>query len=798
MKRMRAAFLLSIFSGWLMAQSTATLNGTIFDSGGAVVPGAKVTLSNALTRFEKATESQADGSFSMTNVPFGGYQIEVLRAGFARKVDAVALRSNVPVTIKVSLTIGAAAESVTVSAIDTMQLVDPEATGTKAQMNIRDIEKMAVGVGTKGIEAVLLSFPGFSQNANGAIHPRGAHNQMTYVVDGMPISDQLTGGFANGVDPNVVQTIEMYTGNIPAEYGNKVSSVVNITTTSGLGSGRKFGGSVMVNGGGFDTLGQVTTVGGEYKKLGYTALVNTMKSHRYLDAVSLDNVHNGGDSERAFLRLDYQASSRNTMRFNMMGSNSSFELANLRSQQANVMRSRQQVQDFAMMFGIGHTFDARSTFDSTTSVRTSSARLSPSAGDLPVTASQARRMATWTFSNRYNAIRGAHNIKIGYDLQYFPVKEFFTFGVTDPNFNDPASEDYNPSLAPYDLGRGGRLFQFFKRQSGTLMAPYFQDNIKLGRFLVSLGLRYDRYQFLSKGYQMQPRVGISYSLPETGTVFRASYNRTYMPPPLENLLMSNTPEGAVLAPPGVVATLGGAVALITPERQNFYELGIQQALFRRISLNASFYHKNAQDQQDNNNFFNTGIIFPASLAKIRVNGAEGRIVVSEMRGFSGTIAFTHSRAITTPPFTGGLFIGNDAVDLLSAGPFVIDHDQKLAVQGTLNYANRRGFYANLTVRYDSGLVSNPSDPAEVAADPDYSDLLPLVTLTTTPARVNPRTITDVVLGYTHSVADKRKWDASVIATNLFDQTALYNFQSIFVGTRLVQPRTLGARIRYYF
>lgn len=47
----------------------------------------------------------------------------------------------------------------------------------------------------RGREAVLVGLPGFAKNANGAIHPRGAHNQMTYVVDGLPISDRVTGAF---------------------------------------------------------------------------------------------------------------------------------------------------------------------------------------------------------------------------------------------------------------------------------------------------------------------------------------------------------------------------------------------------------------------------------------------------------------------------------------------------------------------------------------------------------------------------------------------------------------------------
>jgi hypothetical protein len=70
---------------------------------------------------------------------------------------------------------------------------------------------MPVQIGSRGMESLLLSFPGFAANANGAIHPRGAQNQMTYVVDGMAITDQLTGSFATSIDPSIVQTVELFT-----------------------------------------------------------------------------------------------------------------------------------------------------------------------------------------------------------------------------------------------------------------------------------------------------------------------------------------------------------------------------------------------------------------------------------------------------------------------------------------------------------------------------------------------------------------------------------------------------------
>ncbi len=144
-------------------------------------------------------------------------------------------------------------------------------------------------------------------------------------------------------------------------------------------------------------------------------------------------------------------------------------------------------------------------------------------------------------------------------------------------------------------------------------------------------------------------------------------------------------------------------------------------------------------------FFNTGIIFPTSLKQSRVNGLEGRLTLVPLRGVSGSLSFTHYHVVVTPPFTGGLFLGSTAVDLLNSGPFVIDYDQKFGVHGVVQYNMTKALWASLSMRYDSGLVSNPSDPAVVAADPDYRALLPYVDLASDPPRVRPRTITDIAI-----------------------------------------------------
>lgn len=160
---------------------------------------------------------------------------------------------------------------------------------------------------------------------------------------------------------------------------------------------------------------------------------------------------------------------------------------------------------------------------------------------------------------------------------------------------------------------------------------------------------------------------------------------------------------------------------------------------------------------------------------------------------------THYHAVVTPPFTGGLFLGSTALDVLTAGPFVIDHDQKLGVAGNVYWQARPWLSASAAIRHDSGLVSNPSDPEVVRSDPDYAPLLPYVNLLSNPPRVRPRTIADMAVGYTRIGSEGRKrWDLTFTLTNIANATALYNFQSLFVGTRIVPPRTAGVRWRWLF
>jgi hypothetical protein len=796
-----ASLLVLTLSAWggvdVAAQTTSVVRGTVLDEQGAAIPGATVMLRQPSSGLERVTTTDGQGRFAVPNLPVGSHDVSVELAGFQSHTLRVALTSAAPLDLTVSLTLAPVTDVVTVRPM--AAAIDTTSAGTRHAVSITRIERLPVAVSSRGLEAVLVAFPGFSQNANGAIHPRGAHNQMTFVVDGLSISDQLTGAFANSLDVAVVQTAELLTGNIPAEFGSKVSGVAVLNSRSGLGTGRASLGSISASAGGFDTQMGAVQWGGELGRVGYFGSVTTMRTDRFLDQVSLDNLHNGGRFARGFGRADVRISDRDSVRLHAMGGGSRFELANLRSQQAAGQDQRQGLQDVSAWTTWQRTLDAHSTLEATGGYRTTTADLLPSAGDTPVTAAQERRLSTASLSSRYTRTLGAHTLRAGADVQRFPVEERFSMALTAPDFNVPGSAGFNEGLLPYDLTRGGSHFLFDDARTGTQLSAFVQTTLRLRDLTVNAGVRHDEYRFLVNGRQLQPRVGVSYRLPGREIVLRASYNRNYQTPPNENLLLSNSEAASQLAPASVREALGGAYRPIRPERQDVYEIGAQVSVAGLLTLDGALYRKNSRDQQDNNNFFDTGIIFPTTLAKIRVTGAEARVSLQPRRGVSASLSATTGRAISSPPFTGGLFLGQDAVDLLSSGPFPIDHDQRLGLHGTLTYDPSGPWWVGGTVRYDSGLVSNPSDPAEVAADPDFADLLPYVNLDAATPRVRPRTIVDVAGGIDLTNGRGRKtWGVQVQVTNLTNRTALFNFQSVFVGTRLVQPRTASVRLTRHF
>src|SRR5467141_209540 len=232
-----ALFILSIFLAQpVQAQSVAsgTVEGTVADPTGAVVSGAKVAIRNPLTGYQQATTTDTSGVFRFSNLPFNNYHIEITQQGFAAAGQDVNVRSTVPASVKVTLTVAGVTESVTVEATgaDILENV-PYA---HSDVDVSTLNKLPTLSPASGLsDAIILSSPGVVADSNGFFHPLGDHAQTSFAIDGQPISDQQSKAFSTQIPVNAIQSMEIVTGAVPAEYGDKTSLVINTMTRSGLG-----------------------------------------------------------------------------------------------------------------------------------------------------------------------------------------------------------------------------------------------------------------------------------------------------------------------------------------------------------------------------------------------------------------------------------------------------------------------------------------------------------------------------------------------------------------------------------
>ncbi|MGZ4778987.1 MAG: TonB-dependent receptor [Thermoanaerobaculia bacterium] len=792
-----------IFATTLGAASAGAVRGKVLGPDGTPLAGVLVELRNDVTGFKQETPTTADGGFSFFNIPYNPYTVHVDVQGFAPSVQTVDVHSAVPVEITVKVAAAQISETINVSASASVASLETDNTQSHVDIDKSYIAKAPAAVASRAMEQIITSTPGFAKDENGRFHFQGAHSQSEYVIDGQTISDQTGVTFSNSIDPGIAQGIEIIYGNIPAEFGEKVGAVINLTTKSGLGTGAAKG-DAYAGVSKFSTVEGGASLGGGSQTFGYFGSINASKSKRFLDAVNFDNLHNDGDTMRGFMRLDIQApDSRNAFRFTTLLGSTRRDVPNTYTQEAAGQDQRVRSNDENFNAGWQSIFSQSAVLELNGFGRFSKFRLHASPNDTPVTATSDRTLNNYGFSPSLSWTSANHEVKAGINWKRYPLREHFAFALTDPGANDPESPDYNPNLAAYDLTRGGTPFVFDGRQTGTYYAAYVQDNIKVRNLTANLGVRYDKNNLPRNESAFEPRIGLGYYVSSTKTVLRASYNRVLYTPEFENILFSSSTAAAALVPPEVQASreLGSGELLVHSERQNAYDFGVQQAVGPRLRLDFDYWKRKSRFPGDQDQFENTGIVFPLSFSTGDLNGWNVRADLASTGGLHGFASVGHTHAVYVPPPTGGLFLDQGALDAITGGPFLIDHDQKLQAQAALIYdIGRTGFWAGTNVRYDSGLVTD-ADPAELLADPDNFFAAPYVVVHSgtdlDPNRIQPRTIIDFSLGAdlkTHGVPLSIQADV----LNATNKKGLYNIASVFGGTHVIPPRMLAVRLRYSY
>src|SRR5581483_53147 len=202
--------------------NAGTIEGTVLDPSRAAISHAQVSIHNVLTDHRQSTVTDANGSFKLSNIPPNPYHMEVSATGFAVHAQDVDIRNSVPVQLKIQMELTGSKTSVTVEGAGADLLeVDPSAHVDTDRNLIMKLPTIDPGAGLS--QAIVYSTGGVAADGNGFFHPLGDHAQVSFVIDGQPISDQQSKVYSTQLPASAVQGMELVTGFPAAEFGDKTS-----------------------------------------------------------------------------------------------------------------------------------------------------------------------------------------------------------------------------------------------------------------------------------------------------------------------------------------------------------------------------------------------------------------------------------------------------------------------------------------------------------------------------------------------------------------------------------------------
>ncbi len=223
-------------------QTLGSLNGTVLDSSGAAIPGAKVTVVNTQTNLTRSVMSQQNGFFQIFNLPIGSYDVQASHDGFdTTNLPAIQVQEASATTLHITLKVGHVATSVTVTANPLINSTDTTNGYTLDKEQIA-LTPLATGSFTQlavlapGVNAELLS--GLDTNAGLGNQPIWANGQRdtsnTFQVNGVDVSNIFNGKSSSG------DTSQRYNFNI----GGGSTSASSSAGSAAIGGANPVGTSV--------------------------------------------------------------------------------------------------------------------------------------------------------------------------------------------------------------------------------------------------------------------------------------------------------------------------------------------------------------------------------------------------------------------------------------------------------------------------------------------------------------------------------------------------------------------------
>jgi hypothetical protein len=794
-------FLFSCVSA-AFAQSTTFLAGDVTSAAGKPVAGAAVKATGG--NLNLSTQTDSKGHFVFGAVPIGTYDLDVhsSEGSASLRVDVGSAGTTATIALSDVKVIGRA--SVT-------SHPPVRGSGTDVTLTANVLAHSPAG---GSLPALLLQLPGAARGANGVVHINGDHGDINYIVDGVPIPQELNRNIGTEIDPNNIAFVEVYQGAYPAQYGERFASVINVNTRNGLGPP---GFDVQLSGGSYTALDADVAYHGTVGSANYIVATRNEQSTRGLDPPNVDSPHNNFSNANQFFRFT-QPSGKDFFNFTLSHAYQTYQIPNDvdGGEPANTDDNETQDDTFATL-QYRHPIGDHGSLSVGPSYKRSVIRdfgdpvndyIYGEAGNpgLPTDCAQALSSAGpivdglvtnpvpnpnvpyTTATCAFSLTDSRTAIDVGGNLDYDNASAHHDVRFGGLYDTTTVGKDYNISLQPgnflaplYTPGTPDDPYTVVDNSPnvGHLAAEYLQDSWKMGAYQLDYGLRNDTFLVSSTEFavgfaQLSPRVRFTRYFGTRASAY-AYYGRFFTPFSLENV--SPTAAYTLNLP------LQPSVAQfdLKPQRDSVYEFGGHLPLGAG-DLGIRVMQKNATDLIDDTQVGTTNL-------HQDINYAEGRIATQSLYYQLSLSQASRIYASATHTYS----VNKGCETQLLAPCFgqsddwtPADHDQRIDISAGWIANDKRGGWFSADGEYGSGLSTSLNPTGGITcAGVDYT------TNVGGPCKYTPHIVIDVEKG----VAIGHGTVATFAIDNLFNDEYLVTYLNA-QGNHYGAPRTFVVGLRF--
>jgi hypothetical protein len=728
-RKQAPAVYVALFAGLVFTSAPPVLavNASAFISGSVTRdgrPAGHIAVTASGNNLTAKTTTDAGGNFSFPPLALGTYDVEA-RSGDFRGLVRVDLGSG---GANVSIPLEKLSE-IAHAVVTQSQSLAIHGSGSDVVLNGTALTRLPFDNSFTQMETQM---PGAAQGANGVVHINGDHGVINYMIDGVPLPQELNRDIGSEININNLSFVDLIEGAYPAQYGLRFGAVFNMSTRAGTGPPGldgywSYGSYADAQ----STLGYHSPLAGGG---GFDVALSGLATTRGLDPPDWNSPHNDASSTGQFARFTLPAGGNNFTNITFFNSHSTFQIPNdiAYGEPGDTDDNETQADTFLALqfhhtlgntgaFSYGPAYNVSRiadfgdpendwTYGEALNVTpppfgnggqpTDCANAFVVAPENPlafptmcgISLADTRTELDYILQGDYTQSFGAHDVAAGVSYDLTRVLKYYAITLQPNNFLAPIVTPSTPDAPTTVVDDSPNL--------GNTYQSYIQDSWRLGRLWeADYGLRYDFFTIKSTDFAQgfgafSPRFKLLRLFGNRASVY-AYIGRFFEPFSLENV----SPQAAHLLNLPLQPTL--AQFDLKPERDTQLELGGHMPLGPG-DLGFRVWQKNANDLIDDTQ---VGV----TLLHQDINYVLGRLS-QEALTYTQPLMF-NGRAYFSFAHVNSLNSGCETQLLAPCfgqptGFTPADHEQRYTITSGLLLNDRRGGWFSADAYYGGGLSSN--------------------------------------------------------------------------------------------